>query len=285
MPLWSSVALALLSLLVLATGIYALLQARRRKSRGLYQRQLESALADGSLSADEIAELERLRQAKDLSSAEVRTIARAIYRRALNDALHDDHLSPEEDQALRGLQTQLNLSEAELERDHLQLSRLRLLAQVANGHLPVVEPPIPLVPQETCHWVVQTSFAERLGLARKADALRGIRLSVSGDEPLTVKGERDSLRPSEAILPIDLGVLVITSRRTHFQGAKRTLTIPHARLEHILLYADGIRLDELGGNAKAHLLVDDAEVTAAIMLQAARRRRAEIRPVRPGRTA
>jgi hypothetical protein len=285
MPLWSSILLTLISILILLVGVIALLEARRRTARRLYQRQLESALADGSLTEEESAELERLRQAKDLTSVEVRTIARAVYRRALHDALRDDQLSPDEDRALQSLQMQLRLSDIELEHDHLQLSRLRMLAQVAKGHLPVVEPPIPLVPQESCHWVVQCAFAERLGLSRAADALRGIRLNVTDDAPLSVEGERDALRPSEAILPIDLGVLVITSRRTHFQGAKRTLSIPHARLEHIVLHADGLRLDELGGNAKAYLLVDDSELTAAILLQAARRRRTEIRPLRPGRTA
>jgi hypothetical protein len=285
MPLWSSAALALLSLLVLGAGVIALFDARRRKARQIYQRQLESALADGSLTPEEIAELERLRTAKDLSAADVRTVARAVYRAALHDAISDQRLSPEEDQSLRQLQSQLGLSEAELEQDHTQLSRLRMLAQVTAGQLPTVEPPIPLGAQETCHWVVQCAFAERLGLSRAADSLRGKRLNVADDAPFAVDTQRDALRPSEAILPIDLGVLAVTSRRTYFQGAKRSLSVPHARLEHITLHADGIRLDELGGNAKAYLLVDDAELTAAILLQAARRRRAEIKPLRPNRSA
>jgi hypothetical protein len=56
-------------------------------------------------------------------------------------------------------------------------------------------------------------------------------------------------------------------------------------LEHILLYQDGIRMDELGAESRGFILLEDAELTAAILLQAARRRREEIRPTRRGRTA
>ncbi len=44
MPLWSSVLLALLSLVVLVFAIAAHLRARRRSARSLYQRRLEDAL-------------------------------------------------------------------------------------------------------------------------------------------------------------------------------------------------------------------------------------------------
>ncbi|NJD11968.1 MAG: hypothetical protein FIB01_16500 [Gemmatimonadetes bacterium] len=80
-------------------------------------------------------------------------------------------------------------------------------------------------------------------------------------------------------------MLVITSRRTVFQGARRTLSVPHARIAAVTCYRDGIRLDENRPSAQKYLLVDDAEVTAAILLHAARKRRIEIRPAAPRRAA
>jgi hypothetical protein len=285
MPVWSSVLLALLSLVALIAVLAWQARRRRVRARQLYQRRLETALEDGLLTPDEVDELERLRVDEDLSPAEVRVVARAIYRSALKDVLADAKLTDEEDAALRRLQTQLGLQERELGRDHVQLSRLRLFAQVESGRLPVVDAPIPLVSEEICHWVVQASLAERLGHPRSGPPPRGVSFRVAGPEPFHVDGDRDALRPLESILPIDLGVLIVTSRRTVFQGAKRTLSVPHARLETLVLHDDGLRLDELGGNTRGYVLVDDAELTAAIVLQAARRRRADIRPVRSGRSA
>lgn len=282
MPFWSSAALALLSLLVLVVGVGMLLQRRRARARQLYQHHLVTALADGTLGQEEKAELEDLRAAKNLTAAEVRTIMRTIYRHALSEALRDERLSAEEDEQLRRLQQQLGLTDNELRNDHVQLSRLRMLAHLASGQLPSVLPPTPVVANEPCHWVVQCALAERLAVAGE---LVGVRIPVPGDAPFTLEGPRDSLRPSAAILPVDLGVLIVTSRRTVFQGAKRTMSVPHARVDAVVLYEDGLRLEELGGQTRGYLLVEDAEITGAVVLHAARRRRSEIRPVRTGRSA
>jgi hypothetical protein len=56
--------------------------------------------------------------------------------------------------------------------------------------------------------------------------------------------------------------------------------VPHARTDTVTLYADGVRIEEIGQSARRYFLVDDPELACAILLQAARRRRAEIRPAR-----
>jgi hypothetical protein len=184
------------------------------------------------------------------------------------------------------LQTQLGLTEADLGTDLTHLSRLRMLARVETGDLPIVDSPVALVPNEHCHWVVQCTLADELGLPRSARTeLRGTRFDVTSDAHFHAGGERAALRPNERVLPTDLGILIVTSRRTVFQGTKRTISVPHARLQGITLYRDGMQLDEIGGSARGYLLVDDAELTTALLLQAARHRRAEIRPTRSGRSA
>jgi hypothetical protein len=284
--MWSSLMALVLGTFALGAVLLVLLTRRRRKARVLYQRKLESALADGILTAEEIAELDHFRAERDLSQAEVRMVARAIYRGALRQAMAGARTSGEEDAALRQLQGQLGLTEADLGSDVTHLSRLRMLARVESGDLPVVDSPIALVPNEYCHWVVQCTLADELDLPRSARTeLRGARFEITGDAPFHAGGERAPLRPSERVLPTDLGILVVTSRRTVFQGAKRTISVPHARLQGITLYRDGVQLDEIGGAARGYLLVDDEELTTALLLQAARRRRAEIRPSRSGRSA
>ncbi len=277
---------------LLAAGLI-LLARQRRSGRALYRARLLEAVADGVITQEEFAELESLRERHEVGRAEARMAALAAYRRALGDALADAELSPEEDHSLQRLQEQLGLSHADLGDDLTQLCRARLLARITAGELPHADlPGIQLVAGEQGHWFVRATFAERVALGgRGGRALRTVAFAVD-DGPFTALGERDALRPSAEILPSDMGVLAVTSRRVVFQGARRTISIPHARLIAVALYADGVRLEEASGTAAdapaiaRYFLVDDAELTAATALHAARQRRAEIRPAtHPSRTA
>ncbi|HEX2166738.1 MAG TPA: hypothetical protein VHG09_05815 [Longimicrobiales bacterium] len=259
---------------------------RRRRRRIEYQQLLRQALDDGVLTPEELEELESVRARGDLKPDEVRMAALAIYRGALRDAAADARLTPDEDAVLTRLQEQLGLTERDLGSDLPQLSRLRMLARVAGGKMPEVHAPVSLVPDERCHWVVQCTLAERIALPDVARRkLAGPSFRVVSNEPFAATGSRDALRPAADILPSDVGVLIVTSRRIIFQGARRTVSVPHARAEMLELYADGVRLDEISHVRSRYFLMDDPELACAIMLQAARIRRAEIRPARPHRSA
>jgi hypothetical protein len=267
-------------------ALRALELRRRRRSRAQYQRLLKQALDDGVLSPDELTELEAVRTKGDLSPDEVRMAALAIYRGALRDAAADARLTAEEDATLTRLLEQLGLSERDLGTDLTQLSRLRMLARIAEGNMPEVHAPVPLVPEERCHWVVQCTLAELIPLPHSARRpLAGLAFAVLSAEPFAATRERGALRQAADILPSDVGVHIVTSRRTIFRGARRTFSAPHARAERLELYADGVRLEEIGQARARYLLMEDPELACAIMLQAARIRRAEIRPARPHRTA
>lgn len=281
---------------VLAVAGIVLLLRRRRAGRALYRKRLLEAVADGVITNEEFAELEALRERHEISRAEARMAALAAYRRVLGAAVADAELSADEDATLQRLQQQLGLRTDDIRTDLTQLSRLRTMGRVAAGELPRVEAPgIQLVPDEHCHWIIRATLAERVALPSPEKAkLRAIEFDVDAVTPFDAAAPRDELRPSADILPHDLGVLAITSRRIIFKGAKRTVSTAHARLLKVALYADGVRFDEAqGANGGAErtltrrfFLVDDAELTAAIALQAARIRRDEIRPAtRPNRSA
>ena len=97
----------------------------------------------------------------------------------------------------------------------------------------------------------------------------GRSFAVVDGGPYEPGGARDALRPSPRILPSDLAVLVVTDRRTLLRGARRTAAVPHAQLATVTVHRDGVRLTERGG-ATHILLVEDPDLTAAIVLQAAR---------------
>ncbi len=284
----------LVALVLLVAGVLVWFR-QRRAGRALYHERLLDAVADGVITQEELAELDALRRKHDLSSTEARVAALVAYRRVLAEALEDAELTPDEDRTLERLQEQLGLDERELRADRTQLCRARLLTRVVNGELPHAEiPGIQLVPGEQGHWFVRATFAERTGIERGARTLRALEFDVDADVAFSPLGERDALGPRAEILPSDVGVLAITSRRVVFQGARRTISLPHARLALVALHSDGVRLDEAPSNhadpqavrTARFFLVDDPELTAAVALYSARQRRGEIRPAtRPPRTA
>ncbi len=278
--------LGVLALSALAVGL-AGFYLRKRKIRGreLYQHHLEDALADGVLTEEEADELANVRQDHALSEAEVRMVALTIYRRALRNAMADARITPDEDNTLQRLQKLLGLSETDLRDDRDQMQRVHVLARIERGELPKVNAPVELDGAEVCHWVVQARLAQKLTIPGSTRApLARQTFQVDANTPFHVSGERSGLQQSDEILPLDLGMLLITSRRTLFRGARKTAALPHVKLDTIELYADGIRLGTAADGSGLLFLVDDAELTAAILLVAARARRADLKNI-PGRTA
>lgn len=258
-----------------AAGVYV--QRRRKQSRRLYQQHLERALEDGILTDAEATELATVREERSLSEAEVRMVAVSLYRRALNDAVADARITEQEDATLQRLREQLALSDADLAQDLEQLQRIRVLAGVERGDLPHVDSPTPLADGEICHWVVQGRLAEQLVVPGRRTELRAISFTVESDAIFSASGERSELRSSPEMLPVDIGLTIVTNRRTLFQGAKRHVSVPHMKLRTLELFTDGIALDEFDPAHTSFLLVNDPELTAAILLCAARKRKRELK--------
>ncbi|HEY0673812.1 MAG TPA: hypothetical protein VGD27_16150 [Longimicrobiales bacterium] len=263
-------------LLVTALGGAYFLRQRRLHSRRLYKQSLERALADGILTEDETRELASVREEQDLSAAEVRMVALSLYRRALRDAVADSRITEQENEVLQRMRTQLGLSDRDLRDDVAQLQRVRLLAEVEREHLPHVDAPVPLSNGEECHWVVPARIGDRLVTPGRASELRSVNFVVAGETPFSAVGERSELRDSDAILPVDVGLLIITHCRTLFRGARRTIVIPHKKLQSLELFRDGVALEQAEPVQRSFFIVDDPELTTAVLLCAARLRRAHL---------
>lgn len=263
--------------IVIAIAGLSLLQRRRARSRDLYQEHLERALSDGILSEQEAEELAAVRAKRDLSEGEARMVAVSLYRRALKDAVEDSRITQAEDESLQRMRAQLGLSDTDLAADVEQLQRIRVLAGIERGELPHVHAPVALADGEICHWAVQGRLADPLLVPGRRTTLRAINFDIENGAPFSVAGERSTLASSSEVLPIDIGLVVITNRRTIFHGARKNISIPHMKLRTLDLFQDGIALDETDPAHASFLLVIDPELATAILLSAARKRQAELK--------
>jgi hypothetical protein len=259
---------ALLTVVAAATWFF---NFRHSQSRHVYQRQLEQALADGIVTPEELRELNNIREKRDLSQAETRMLALAIYRRALNDAAADARITEEEATVLRNMQVQLGLSDADLAADRAQVQRVQLLANAERGQLPDVKSPVQLEPGERAHWVVHGTLCERLGFPGAARSEPAhIEFPIDRSEPFHAAEPRGALAPNPNVLPLDLGIVIITSHATMFYGAKRKVRIPHDSLSGFALFSDGIRMISALTERATYFLLSDPELSGAVLLRAAR---------------
>ena len=263
-------------LLSAAVGGVSIMRYKRIRGRRLYKHSLEQALADGILTEEETRQLASVRAEEELSEAEVRMVALSLYRRALRDAEADSRITEEESEQLERLRGQLGLSARDLRGDHAQLQRIQLLAEIEREHLPHIEAPVQLASGEPCFWVVQARLGERLAVPGRKSELQHLSFDVAAGTPFSAAGDRSELRTSDEMLPVDMGVAVITDRRTLFRGARRTVAVPHMKLKSIDLYTDGIAIEENDPPRRNFLIVDDPELTAAVLLTAARIRRRDV---------
>ncbi|MBX6362795.1 MAG: hypothetical protein IRZ00_02910 [Gemmatimonadetes bacterium] len=278
------VLLSLLGLIAVALGLGLwLVRSRRRANRQRYRAFLEEAVADGILTQEELAQLRVLRDEGDITDAEARMLALSVYRRALAQAMADSRVTPEEEATLQRVQRELGLTDADLGADRDNVRRMRLLARLERGQLPDVESPVGLLPGERGHWVVHATLCERLALpAGPASGPPSQLFAVDDTEPFRVTGQRGSLARSPLVLPMDLGIVVVTSGALRFQGAKVQLQFPHERLRRVALFTDGLRVDYADPPRSHYFLLTDPEITAAVLLLAAGRGRGA---AVPGRTA
>src|SRR5688572_9630404 len=266
------------TIVAVAAAAFAYWRHRRLRARRLYHQSLEQALADGILTDEEAQELAAVREQRDLSDDEVRMVALSLYRRALQDAIADSRITEQEDETLEQLRTQLGLSDVDLRADVAQMQRVRVLAGVERGELPrIATPPVDVAEGEICHWAAHARLADQLVVPGRRTELRAVSFTLDAATPFSAVGERSALGPSAEILPIDIGLLVITNRRTVFQGLRKNLSLPHMKLRALDLFQDGVALDETDPPNASYFLVPDPELTAAILLCAARTRRRELK--------
>lgn len=269
---WTPLVFFALALAAIVVGLWTWLGRgrQRRIRRQVYETQLAQAVADGVLTEQELRELEELRATGPLSDAEVRMAAVAVYRRALADAMSDARITADEDATLTAMQELLGLSERDLAGDAGHVRRMRLLAQLERGQLPSVDSPVELPSDERAYWAVQATGCDRISLSERATDPPHLLFEAGRTEPFSAAGTRDDLAASSTVLPVDLGVLVVTEWGLRFHGARKRFETPHTRIRRVALFRDGLRVDLAEPMATRYFLVADPELTVALLLRVLR---------------
>jgi hypothetical protein len=209
-----------------------------------FRSQVQKAVADGNLTPEKIAALEKMRAQAELTQAsqDLTMVRRDAYNKAADGIKAGGKLTEVEEAQLQKIQAYLGLKDAQIAQTKADLSRMRMMTEMKAGKFPVVSESnivlrgLRFNQGETAHWAEIAIMLE----APDSSAMPGLKLvkgasyqaGAAGPYTLGMKGAT----------PVAEGHLILTSERLIFKGADKVTALAVDKPEEIALYKDGLRL-------------------------------------------
>jgi hypothetical protein len=214
----------------------------------------------------------RFRLQKKLTEAQTTR----IYGAAATDALQaayflafDDHrFSATEEARITAMAAALGVRVSLDETLQGLVNHYRLLAQIEEGHLPVVKTPLLLQKDEECHlWIGVAEHKEMRSVTRRVNysgpvvsvpIMKGLRWRIGS---ISVQRVQET-----ALTYLDSVGVYFTNKRIHLQGSHKSASMPLSKLTGYTVYKDGMQIKKATG--RDVFLVnanEDWEVAGAVL--------------------
>jgi hypothetical protein len=246
----------------------------KEAARATYEAILDE-LAAGADPDPAIARLAALKADAAYEPAELGRLNTETVQTAGRNAIRDDLVSAEEEAHLSRLMTTLGVGMSDVARLDPELPAHLLIASVNAGNLPEVrEPHVMARKGEIVHVETNASLMKEVTVRQYVGGYQGVSIPI-GKSGLRyrVGGARGhSVEVGTKLNVADTGLLVVTSKRIVYVGARKTSEVLLSKLVSIDPYTDGITLHASNRvNALIFSVPKGAEVVAAIINAAAQR--------------
>jgi hypothetical protein len=237
-----------------------------------FRNEIQKAVADGNLTPEKIAALEKIRQQNELTQAsqDLTMVRRDAYNKAADAIKAGGKLTEAEEAQLQKIQAYLGLKDTQIAQTKAELGRMRMLTEMKAGKFPIISETNTVLrglrfnSGESPHWAEIAIMLEapETGAAPGLKLVRGAGFQVGAANPysLSMKGAT----------PVAEGHLILTSERMIFKGGEKITAISVDKPEEIALFKDGVRLKS--GNGKLVLFkfrsVENADFVGSIISRA-----------------
>jgi hypothetical protein len=221
------------------------------KKKAAYRDKVKEAVSDGKLDAQDLKEIEEVRQELGVTDArdDKTVIRRAIYNEAVQAAKRDGEFSATDAHELDKIQKFLALRNDQVEKTRWDLARLRVLTEIRGGNLPTVPANntslrgVQLEPDEIAHYSLSVELAD-LPVTRGNDGI-----AMVWGKPYEQFSVAAHALPGDGARPQGDASLVLTNRRLIIKTESgKTAAIRYGPTAKINLYTDGVRLEKTVGN-------------------------------------
>lgn len=234
---------------------------------------LRNAVADGTVSAEEMSQLGKMMAEFGLTDKDVARARVEAYHRAFAVAKADGAISEREVENVHQLENYLRISDADIAPTQRELARLRLLTEIKAGNLPHVGVPTGVVLQKTeiVYWFEPSALMEERVVRRRYEGgSSGVSFRIAKGVSYRVGAHRGHVVPETATVPISEGQLVITNKRVVFHGNRKSFALKYDKLIGMELFEDGLSLSAATGKAKLVRFSDksNSDIVGAVLTQA-----------------
>jgi hypothetical protein len=192
----------------------------------------------------------------------------------LQGAVGDDILTPDEEARVQELRRTLGIDLAAFLRANPDLARHAMIAEANGGILPHVQSPHLIEKKdEVVHLELQATLLKDVAIRQSQGGYSGFSFPIGKTGiRYRVGGYRgQSVEVGTKRLPADNGMLVVSSQRAVFLGAKKTLELPYAKLASLTLFTDGVQFHQSNRQTAPVFVVTPPDVVAAFIHAAAQR--------------
>jgi len=221
------------------------------KKKEAFREKVKEAVSDGKLSAQDLKEIEEVRQELGVTDArdDKTVIRRAIYNEAVQAAKRDGEITATDAHELDKIQKFLALRNDQVEKTRWDLARLRVLTEIRGGNLPTVPANntslrgVQLEPDEVAHYSLSVELAD-LPVTRGNDGI-----AMGPGKPYEQFSVAAHALPGDGARPQGDASLILTNRRLIIKTESgKTAAIRYGPAAKINLYTDGVRLEKTVGN-------------------------------------
>jgi hypothetical protein len=241
------------------------LASRAQGEVELYE-ALHQVMADGVITADEEATLQEIAERYGLSPQSIHNAKAKYAKEAYRQVILDNRIDPDENLRIQQIAAALRLPLESIIGDSREYDRMRILAALDYGELPIVSTSVVLLKKgEACHyednaWLLgersDTVFYS-WGESYSVEICAGLDYTVGSfvGKPVT----------RHKITGVDHGTFSVTNQRLVFSGRKRTVSVPIESVATFKLYSDAIAINSEKAEETIGLRISDPELIGAIL--------------------
>jgi hypothetical protein len=234
----------------------------------VFHRAVLDAVQDGKLTKQEIDALEKQREDLGLSLNTLSHIRSNAYYAAFQTVSKNAEVTDDEWEELEQIQEYLGLTDADIAKTKKELYRLRVLSEVRQGNMPIIETPdIFLHPGEVAYWSEPVGLY--VGFVGKKVSKHGLHLKLSKGVSLQMGIAQD--KDERGLIKKDDGFLIITSKRVIFHGKEESFTTTYHQVLDIDCYASAVRLHRSRGSSQlfVYKVPGNQDIVGSVLFYAA----------------
>ena len=243
---------------------------RRKVLEDLYRQAVAEAAKDEHLSDVERARLDNTAKTFGLSEDQVKQVYGAEVLRVLqvmfDRATADKRLTASEDEVLAAAAKNFGVTIAHDEQTSAAVKRMRELARIEAGDLPILGVQIILQRNEVCHAAAGAILHEIRTVTKRVN-YSGLTSSVKIVGPIRwrVGSMAFDRIQKDVMTAVDSGALYVTSKRLIFDGSKKNGVIQLSKIMNFTVFSDGLQVQKERGKDQFFIGEADWERIGAIL--------------------